>query len=202
MPKSLTRSMARSIAALWPEMTTWPGSLSFATVQTSPCAAAAASASAFSMSAPSRAAMAPMPTGTAACIERPRSLSSLAVVAMSKAPTALSAVYSPRLWPATASALSRIETLPSRSSTRSTASALAMIAGWAFSVSVSSASGPSLIMRNRFCPSASSTSPKISRATGEAAASAAPMPTAWLPCPGKMNARMASYPLIVQSPAH
>ena len=41
-----------------------------------------------------------------------------------------------------------------------------------------------------FWPSASSTSWKTSRACGLAAASALPMPTAWLPCPGKMNARI------------
>ena len=66
-----------------------------------------------------------------------------------------------------------------------------MIAGCAFSVSLSSSSGPSRISRNRFWPSASSTSAKTSRAAALASASAAPMPTAWLPCPGKMNARIA-----------
>ena len=70
-----------------------------------------------------------------------------------------------------------------------------MIAGCAFSVSFSSSSGPSHISRNRFWPSASSTSSNTSRAGRLAPASAAPMPTAWLPCPGKI--KRASKPLLV-----
>jgi len=62
----------------------------------------------------------------------------------------------------------------------------------AFSVSVGSSSGPSRINRERFCPSASSTSSNTSFAARLAPASAAPMPTAWLPCPGKMNARIST----------
>ena len=65
-----------------------------------------------------------------------------------------------------------------------------LIAGCAFSVSLSSSSGPSRISRNRLCPSASSTSSNTSRAERLAPASAAPMPTAWLPCPGNSNARI------------
>ena len=76
------------------------------------------------------------------------------------------------------------------SASANTAIECAMIAGCAFSVSLSSSSGPSRISRNRFWPSASSTSSKTSRAARLASASAAPMPTAWLPCPGKMNARI------------
>src|SRR5271163_1827889 len=64
-----------------------------------------------------------------------------------------------------------------------------MIAGWAFSVRTKSLSGPSHISRESFCCSASSTSSKTSRALANASASALPMPTAWLPCPGKMKAR-------------
>ena len=51
MPWSFTSSIARSMALLWPEMTTCEGSLSFATVQVSPSAAAFAKASAFTLSA-------------------------------------------------------------------------------------------------------------------------------------------------------
>ena len=50
---------------------------------------------------PVRVRFAPSPTGTAACIARPRSLSSRAVVDRSSAPAAHKAVYSPRLCPAT-----------------------------------------------------------------------------------------------------
>ena len=70
--------------------------------------------------------------------------------------------------------------------------ALAMIAGWAFSVSVSASSGPSRITAESFCPSASSTSSNTSRAAALASASSAPMPTFWLPWPGKMNALIAN----------
>src|SRR5579872_2404579 len=65
-----------------------------------------------------------------------------------------------------------------------------MMAGWAFCVRVRSLSGPSHMTRDNFCDSASSTSWKISRAGGNASASALPMPTAWLPCPGNRNARV------------
>ena len=87
-PMSLASSTARSIAPLSPEITTWLGSLSLATVHTSPSAAALAMRVASSRSAPSKAAIAPCPTGTAACIACPRSLSSLAVVARSNEPAA------------------------------------------------------------------------------------------------------------------
>ena len=166
--------------------------MSLATVQVSPSAAAAARASAFSMSAPSNAAIAPIPTGTAACIARPRSLSSAAVTDSGNAPAAQSAVYSPKEWPATKSHFSDKRTPPSVSSTRKVAMALAIIAGCAFSVRVSSLSGPSHIRRNRCWPSASSISSNTARAIGLASASALPMPTAWLPCPGKINARITA----------
>ena len=74
--------------ALWPEITTCYGSLSLATVHTSPSAAASAIFCASARSAPSSAAIAPSPTGTASCIACPRSFSSLAVVARSNEPAA------------------------------------------------------------------------------------------------------------------
>jgi hypothetical protein len=67
----------------------------------------------------------PLPNGTAACIAWPRRLSSRAVVERSKLPAAQSALYSPRLCPATNCALAA----RSMSSVRSTAKACAMIAG-------------------------------------------------------------------------
>ena len=189
-PMPLARSIARMIALNEPEMTTWPGSLSLATSHTSSSAAASAIRRANSISVPSSAAIAPSPTGTAACIASPRVRSSLAVVARSNAPAAHSAEYSPRLCPAATCAALPRSTPQSAVSTRYTASACAMIAGWAFSVSFNSSSGPSRISRARFCPSASSTKSNVSRAVRVASASAAPMPTAWLPCPGKMKARI------------
>ena len=81
-PCALAISTARSTAALSPETTTWPPPLSLATWQTSPCAASAATAAAASNSSPSSAAMAPAPTGTAFCMAWPRMRSSRAVSAM------------------------------------------------------------------------------------------------------------------------
>ena len=62
------------MAVLAPEMTACVGSLSLASWHTSPCAASAASFSAASLPTPNSAAMAPWPTGTAACIARPARL--------------------------------------------------------------------------------------------------------------------------------
>ena len=194
-PISLARPIARSIAAAWPDNTTWLGSLSLATSQTCPPAAAAAIFFASSRSAPSSAAIVPTPTGTAACIAWPRILSSFAVFGSPKEPAAHKAEYSPRLWPATNCAALRRSTPPSLVSTANTATAWAMIAACAFSVSLSSSSGPSLISLKRCWFSASSTSPNTSRAAALASARPEPMPTAWLPCPGKRNARMV--PLFV-----
>ena len=149
---SLAISIARSIAPLCPEITTWPGSLSLATVHTSPCAAASAIRCASSTSAPSSAAIAPTPTGTAACIACPRSLSSLAVVAqVERSRRAQGRIFAEAV---PGDELRRFprSTPPSRVSAANTAIELAMIAGWAFSVSLSSSSGPSRISRNRFWP--------------------------------------------------
>ena len=75
-----------------------------------------------------------------------------------------------------------------RPSTRMPASDTAMSAGCAFSVSVSCSAGPSHMTAVSFSPSAASTSSKTSRAGAKASAKAFPMPTVWLPWPGKMNA--------------
>src|SRR5258707_1257611 len=77
---------------------------------------------------------------------------------------------------------------PWRGTTRTTGMDAALIAGWASSVRTSSDSGPSPISRVRRCDSASSTSSNASRAGAKASATALPMPMAWLPCPGKINA--------------
>ena len=166
--------MTRSIAFLLPLSTTWPGALSLAVAQTSPVsfAAAAAISCAAGRSTPSSAAIAPSPTGTAFCIAWPRRLSSRAASASPSAPAAASAEYSPREWPATKASLSPTLNPPSRSSTRMTARLTAISAGWVFSVSVRSRSNPSNISRDSFCDSASSISWNVSRAAGNASASA------------------------------
>ena len=190
-PSSLAFSMARATAAAVPEITTLPALLSLATAQTPTSAptAAAASASATSVFGPISAAMAPSPTGTARCIASPRRRSSRAVSASVSAPAAASAEYSPSEWPATKPAFST-GTPNSRSSVRETARLMAISAGWVFSVRVRVSIGPSRISFESFSPSASSTSSNTSRAVAKASARSAPMPTAWLPCPGKMKAKV------------
>src|SRR5215472_5996668 len=177
--------IARSTALRCPLTTTCPGPLSLAQEQTSPCAASAATSSATGRSSPSRAAMAPSPTGTASCIARPRRFNSRAASARLRAPEAASAEYSPSEWPATKAALSASRKPPSLSRTRTAARLTAINAGWAFSVRVSSCSGPSKMSRLRRWPSASSISSKTSRAGPKASASARPMPTPCEPWPGK-----------------
>ena len=79
-----------------------------------------ASACALSISAPSSAAMAPSPTGTAACIACPRSLSSRAVVGeVERAGRAERRIFAQAVPGDEHRPCRRIETPPSRSSTRS-----------------------------------------------------------------------------------
>ena len=163
-PCFLASSPARSMAVLAPEITTCVGSLSLATSQTSPCAASAASASPTSRPTPSSAAMAPCPTGTATCIEVPRSFSSRAASAIENASAAASAEYSPSECPATNFTLSLSFRPFSLSRTRMTARDTAISAGCAFSVRVSASAGPLNMMSESFCPSAASTSSNTSRA--------------------------------------
>ena len=188
-PLSAAISTARSTAARWPLGTTWPGALSLAGAQTSSSAAASATSRATSRSRPMSAAMAPSPTGTACCMAWPRRLTRRTASATEKAPVAASAEYSPMEWPATKRPFSGRRMPPSRSSTRTTARLTATIAGWAFSVSISSSSGPSNMSLERRWARASSTSSKSSRAAGWAAARAAPMPTACDAWPGNTKAR-------------
>ena len=110
-------------------------------------------------------------------------------------PAAASAEYSPSEWPATNLA-SRARSIPaSACSTRIAATDTAISAGCAFSVSVSLSAGPSQIVAVSFSPSAASTSSNTARAGAKLSASALPMPTAWLPCPGNTNATDIAIPL-------
>ena len=99
-PFSLASAMARSTAALLPAITTWPGELRFTASTTSPAAASAQTARTASSSSPRIAAIAPTPSGTAACMASARKRTSLIASAKPSAPAATSAAYSPRLWPA------------------------------------------------------------------------------------------------------
>src|SRR6476646_6010474 len=202
-PLLLAISTARSTAALSPDTTTCPPPLSLAASQTWPCAASLATAAAASKSRPSSAAMAPAPPGTAFGRAWPRRRSSRAASAIEKVPAAASAEYSPSEWPATNCA-SRWRSSPaSTASTRTTASDTAISAGCAFSVSISVSAGPSKITAESLAPSAASTSANTSQAGAKLSASVLPMPTLWLPCPGKTNADpmpLALFPLIDAEP--
>ena len=85
-PCPLAISTARSTAALSPETTTWPPPLSLAAWHIWPRAASAATATACSKSSPRSAAIAPLPTGTAFCMARPRMRRSRAVSPTLRAP--------------------------------------------------------------------------------------------------------------------
>ena len=61
-------------------------------------------------------------------------------------------------------------------------------AGWAFSVRLSSSSGPSQASRVMGSPRASSAAANTAAAAGEASARARPIPTAW-DCPGRGTRR-------------
>ncbi len=138
--------------------------------------------------------MAPVPTGVALCIACPRVLSRRAASASEKVPAAASAAYSPSECPATNCAVFFTVMPCSASSTRITAMETAISAGWAFSVRVRSASGPSHMSRDSFWFSAPSTSSNTARAAAKLSASALPMPTAWLPWPGNMKATPMKHP--------
>ena len=185
-PRSRARATARSIAPLWPASTVCAGPFRLATAQTSSAVAASEATPAMaSGSMPMIAAMAPTPTGTASCMSWPRRRTRRRASANPKAPAATSAEYSPRLCPAMATgASSGARTLKDRWM----AIEVATSAGWVFSVSPSSSSGPSQQSRERGKPRAASASAKAARASGTAAAHARPMPTFCAPWPGKTNA--------------
>jgi hypothetical protein len=176
-PRSRASATARSTAPRWPETTTWAGSLSLAASQTPPApvspdpvspdpsppaAASAAIASTAARSRPRIAAIAPSPTGTAACIASPRSRSRRAASGTVRLPAAQRAEYSPSEWPATKSGAAS----PSASSARKAASEVAIRAGWAFAVRVSASAGPSHMVAESFSPRAASTSSNTARAAG------------------------------------
>ncbi len=134
-------------------------------------------------SQPSSAAIAPSPAGTASCIKSPRRRTTRIASSNSSDPAETSALYSPSEWPATKSAFA-----PRSTRALNAAIEVASIAGCVFAVSLSSSSGPSKQSDESRPPSASSALSKIAREAGIAPASALPMPTVCVPCPGNMNA--------------
>ena len=163
-------------------MTTCPGMFMLAGLTTSPSAASAHARATSPASRPITAAIAPRPTGTASCMNRPRRRTIRTASAKSNVPAHTCAEYSPRLWPATNAGSN-----PRDASSRLAATLTVRMAGCVFSVRRSWSSGPSKIRRLSGSPSASSASSNVARQTSNASASAFPMPTVCDPCPGKMN---------------
>jgi len=132
---------------------------------------------------PINAAMAPSPGGVASCMYRPRRRTSAAASGSRRAPAATSAEYSPRLCPATKSGRT-----PFPSRTRNRAVDVASMAGWVFSVSFSSSSGPSKHKREIGKSKALSASSNTARASANFDKTSRPIPAYCAPCPGKTNA--------------
>ena len=183
-PRACSSAMARSTAAAWPPMTTWPGELKLAGTTTSSPETAAQTSATSSSSVPSTAAMAPVPAGTDCCISRPRSRTRRAASASDSEPAATSAAYSPRLWPA--SSCGRAP--PRAHQARQVATPAASRAGWVNSVWLSCSSGPCCDSAHRSTPAPCEASSKAARASGWAAASSASMPSDWEPWPGNTKA--------------
>ena len=148
-------------------MTVWPPPFRFAISTTPRPRAVTSSATSATVPAasPSTAAIAPSPAGTAACMRSPRRRVSRSASAKERAPSATSAEYSPRLWPAAISQLPR-----AAATARNAATLTVSRAGWVFRVSRSASAGPSKQRAERDSPSTSSASSKTARDSGKVAA--------------------------------
>ena len=96
-PASLHNAAARSTASLVPAMTTWPGELKFTADTTLPCSACLHALIIASLSKPMIAYIAPVPSGTACCINLPRNSTNLIASLKSMTPAQTNAEYSPKL---------------------------------------------------------------------------------------------------------
>ena len=179
------------MASSAPESTTCFGWLWLATTTASPNSASTARTS--PMERPT-AVIAPG-VADASRINSPRCRATATRAASSITPAAHSAVISPKLCPPTCSAFT-----PTARSTRKSARLATPMAGWAHSVAVSrfvcaarsssvntgrgNTTSPTVASSKR-APAASS---QTDRAASSLIATSPPMPTYWLPCPGKTNA--------------
>ena len=136
-------------------------------------------------SAPSTAAIAPTPVGAASCISCPRRRTRCAPSFSESAPAATSAVYSPRLCPASSAGAGP----PCCCHARHTAMPAASSAGWVYSVRLSISSGPPCDSAHRSTPAPSEASSNVSRTIGCSSDSSASMPTDCEPWPGNTKAR-------------
>ena len=129
------------------------------------------------------AAIAPMPAGTASCIACARKRTSGTASRNASAPDATSAVYSPRLCPATTAGRGA----PVASQARQTAIPAVSMTGWVLVVSASASPGPSVTSAHRSSPSAALASSKVARTSG-CSSQPAIMPIDCEPCPGNTTA--------------
>src|SRR5690606_2147294 len=187
-PFSVSSASARSTAAAWPPITTWPGELKLAGTTTSSPEASAQMLRTRSSSAPITAAIAPVPAGAASCISWPRMRTRCAASCSAIAPAATSAVYSPRLWPASATGVAP----PAACQARHTATPAASRAGCVYSVRLSCSSGPPYDSAHRSTPAPSEASAKVSRTSACCSDSSASIASDCDPCPGKTNASVES----------
>src|SRR5207244_4280383 len=128
-PRSVASATARSTAVRWPAMTIWSAEFTFAISTTSPCAASAHTCSTAGSSSPMIAAIAPVPTGTASCMNSPRLRTIRTASANCSAPATTSAVYSPRLFPAV-----KAGRRPRSAQAAATATDAVSTAGWVLAV--------------------------------------------------------------------
>ncbi len=182
-PRALHAATARSTAPALPAMTIWFGALKLTASTTSPAPASAQAAAMPASSSPMIAAIAPTPAGTASCIACARKRTSGTASRNASAPAATSAVYSPRLCPATMSGRGP----PAASHARQTATPAVSITGCVFTVRSSAPSRSEDTSAQRSSPSASDASAKVSRTAG-CVAYPDIMPTDCEPWPGKTNA--------------
>ena len=186
-PFSLAMSSARSTAPRWPEITTWPGSLSLATVQISPCAAASATCLRHLEAGAEQGRHRALADRhgrlhrLAAQLEQPRRGRQV-----ERAGGAERAIFA-ELWPATKSALSA-RSIPDAAQGRDRIGhdrRLGVLGQGELVRRPLRHQPRQLLLRAPRRP------PRTRRARRAlASASSLPMPTAWLPCPGKMNARI------------
>ena len=165
-PVVASTASARSTAPAWPAITIWPGLLKLAAATTSSPAASAQACAICASSAPSTAAIAPVPSGTASCIRRPRSRTRPAASCSDSAPAQTRAEYSPRLWPASCAGIPP----PAAIQARHTPTPAASSAGWVNSVRLSCSSGPCCDSAHRSSDApcdASSNAARISARAGE-----------------------------------
>src|SRR5213596_1566479 len=172
-PRALHAAPAFATASGSPEITVWSGAFRFAATTTAPpLDQTVISGDPDAVAKAGAAAMVPGRSVPACCISSPRRRTRAA---------AMYAEYSPREWPAAATAVPSIF----GPTTATTAALCARMAGCAFWVAVSSSSGPSNIRRLSPKPSVSSIASSVCRASGNRSARSLAIPTFCAPCPGQ-----------------